>query len=50
MPVGRKRPNRLTGELLVAGLASEDEQSIAPRRRKYGWNHHGSIPFGSNQY
>ena len=49
MPVWRKRPDRLTGELLVAGLTSEDEQPIAPRRRKYGWSHHCSIPFGSNQ-
>jgi hypothetical protein len=45
MPVWRKRSNRVTGELLVASLAGEHEQTIAPRRRKYNWSPHRSILF-----
>ena len=49
VPVGRKRSNRLTGELVVTGLASDDEQPIAPRRRKYSRGCHRSIPFCSSR-
>jgi hypothetical protein len=43
MPVGLKRSNRLTSELLLASLTGEGEQPIAPRRRKYSWSRHRSI-------
>jgi hypothetical protein len=49
VPVRRKPSNRLTGELVVAALASEDEQPIAPCRRKYSWGCHRSIPSCSNK-
>jgi hypothetical protein len=45
VPVGRRRSNRLPGELVVTGLAHDDEQPIAPRRRKYSWDRHCSIRF-----
>ena len=34
VPVSRKSSDRLTGELVVTGLASDDEQPIAPRSEK----------------
>jgi len=49
VPVWRKRSNRLAGELVVTALACDNEQSIAPGRRKYSWGCHRSIPFYSRQ-
>jgi hypothetical protein len=49
MPVCRNRSNRTTGELLVARLAGEDEQTIAPGRRKYDWSPHRSILLASRR-
>jgi hypothetical protein len=40
--------DELAGQFLVAGLAREDEQPVAPRRRKYGREHPCGIPFGSD--
>src|SRR4030095_4119085 len=37
VPVSRKRSDRLTGEFVLTGLTTDDEQPIAPRRRKYSW-------------
>jgi hypothetical protein len=49
VPVGRKRSNRLTGELVVTALARDDEQAIVPSRHKYSWGCHRSIPFCSGR-
>jgi hypothetical protein len=46
MPVRRKRPNPLTGKLVMAVLTRDDEQAIAPCRRKYSWGVIGESYFG----
>jgi hypothetical protein len=40
MPVRRKRADRLAGKLVMAVLASDDEQAIAPCRCKYSRGRH----------
>ena len=40
IPVGCKRFNRMTGELMIAACAVNDEESISPGRRQYRWDDH----------
>jgi hypothetical protein len=40
MPVGRERSDGLRAELLVAGLAGDDEQPVAPGGHKHRWRRH----------
>ena len=42
-PVGCEGSDRLIAELLVEGLAGEDEQAVAPGGHKHHWSRHDGI-------
>ena len=48
MPVGCEGSDRLIAELLVEGLAGDDEQAVAPGGHKHHWSRHDGILSATN--
>ena len=48
LPVGCEGSDRLIAELLVEGLAGEDEQAVAPGGHKHHWSRHDGILSATN--